>query len=66
MTNKEIRGAIDILQSAIRDSFDASNGVLNTSIGELQQQITTLQDQCPHNEGVEVDGSCKICDKYMG
>ena len=66
MTNNEIRAAINILQDAIRDGFDASNGLLDVSIGQLQQEINTLQDQCPHNEGIEADGTCKVCYKYLG
>ena len=63
MTNSEIRNAINIAKQNLQLAFDGSNGLLNPNMSELNNAITKIQSECPHEEIAL--GYCKACDKYI-
>ena len=44
----------------LKEIFDPTSFVLNKEVEQLQQEILTLQEKCPH---VFVKGVCRYCGK---
>lgn len=44
----------------LEEIFDPTSFVLNKEVEQLQQEISTLQEKCPHEF---IDGVCRYCGK---
>jgi hypothetical protein len=60
MNGNEIYTRITVKKAALEDLIDPTTFVLNPEAQKLMNEITELQEVCPHEF---VNGECKYCGK---